>query len=484
MASISKKEHPPTTETMLLAGYWFAGMLRGFPDLTREQIIFPMPSATTLRRDGEGAIRIIRELANQARGLLERLYSANAVINEGQRAIRLTGPATERFVNDIYLWCGDPPDYDKLFKIARSDKGLCTAFLTGIVSLLGSPAASHRHRDVSQPMVSIEIPGFDFISIMQICRCFASIGAWADQVLWNHPSFSSRQNPFYRQWKKGTKLRVRWGVVRSLNLYSLESVLQFASSALANDLTNPDPPCYEVNVQPATSLSVHGELVPDGVRRSIGLPEELRCLAVNFRHFCALVGCNHAPMHSILDALRRLPLSVTPFPFPVKMVCKKSDLPPEVSDVFSWEKYHRVTTIKFDDIVDWVSNTLSVPSLLSARLPVRGEAGNVYGYSSSALRDTAGGLLQFTAGVSNGTRWTQAGFENLLNRTAEFKDLKIEVMASKDSLPVLFKINDNIGVVGPTNERFRDLITWLDPEKNLRPTVKKIDRATYHNLFG
>jgi hypothetical protein len=175
--------------------------------------------------------------------------------------------------------------------------GINTAsFLSGIFDTRASLTLSHRRFTHDAPVVSIEIPGStrNFNFVVQLCAWLTDLGSTTDQILYNHPNQHSASDPYYKGWKKGFKIRF---LVRSfLAQYS------FALQAKSIDVTKIEKhqtkeeqiPCKLRKLRTPSPVSAHTD------QNSDELPIEVRNkLFFHYHHFCAVLGCHHAPVEEI-----------------------------------------------------------------------------------------------------------------------------------------------------------------------------------------
>ena len=189
-------------------------------------------------------------------------------------------------------------------------------FLAGICDVRASLTKSHRNRVATTPIVSVEVPARtkNFTFVVQLCGWMTSIGGVTDQVLYNHPSIQSADNPDYMEWKKGFKIRIRAS--------SFTKKLSFAISAKsfdAQDLASIEDssvqePCCSRKVK-AGIRSIHSDI------NSKDLPESIRGqVFLHYHHICAVLGCPYAPIAEVQSMVNRYKEYISVFP-----ICSKGD---------------------------------------------------------------------------------------------------------------------------------------------------------------
>lgn len=175
--------------------------------------------------------------------------------------------------------------------------GVNTAsFLSGIFDARASLTLSHRRFTDDAPVVSVEIPGStrNFNFVVQLCAWLTDLGSTTDQILYNHPNQHSASDPDYKGWKKGFKIRF---LVRSfLTQYSfaLQAKSIDVSKIEKHQKKEEQTPCFLRKLRTPSPVSVHTD------QKSGELPIEVRNkLFFHYHHFCAVLGCPHAPLEEV-----------------------------------------------------------------------------------------------------------------------------------------------------------------------------------------
>ena len=183
-------------------------------------------------------------------------------------------------------------------------------FIAGICDVRASLTKSHRHRVDTTPIVSIEVPARtkNFAFIVQLCSWMTSIGVATDQILYNHPSLQSADDPYYASWRKGFKIRIRAdSFVKKLSFAISTKGFDAQRLALSADVAKQEP-CLTRKVK-AGHRSIHSELfsedLPDSVRGQVFL---------HYHHICAALGCPFAPMGEIQSMVNEYEQYISVFP--------------------------------------------------------------------------------------------------------------------------------------------------------------------------
>ena len=197
------------------------------------------------------------------------------------------------------------------------DDNLKRRFVAGLADTIGSMAESQRRFTSEHQILSFEIKGYNFNFVCDLCRLLHSINCIPDQVNWNHPNIHCPSNPYYADWSKGFKLRILLDQYAQFGAFAFRTK---AESAVENrslqQQTHSSLPCPEqkMNVTPSCIHPAENDAL---------LPEVIRGgHYIHYRHFCAVLGCEHAPCDKLLEKFSKIGDLVIPFP----IQCKDSTL--------------------------------------------------------------------------------------------------------------------------------------------------------------
>ncbi len=189
------------------------------------------------------------------------------------------------------------------------DDNLKRRFIAGLADSIGSMAKSQRRFTPENQILSLEIKGYNFKFVCDLCRLLHSINCIPDQVNWNHPNIHCTNNPYYSTWNKGFKLRILLDQYAQFGAFAFRTKAESSNENRSlQQQTHSALPCPEqrMNVTPSCIHSAENDAL---------LPEPIRGgHYIHYRHFCAVLGCEHAPYDKILDEFSRLGKLVIPFP--------------------------------------------------------------------------------------------------------------------------------------------------------------------------
>lgn len=189
------------------------------------------------------------------------------------------------------------------------DDNLKRRFVAGLADTIGSMAKSQRRFSEEHQILSFEIKGYNFKFVCDLCRLLYSIKCIPDQVNWNHPNIHCPSDPYYEQWNKGFKLRIL------LDQYARFGAFAFRTKAeSSNENRSLQRETHEANKCEEREIHVTPSTVHPA-ENDPRLPEIIRGgHYIHFRHFCAVLGCEHAPYNEICPFLTQLGNLVNPFP--------------------------------------------------------------------------------------------------------------------------------------------------------------------------
>ena len=193
------------------------------------------------------------------------------------------------------------------------DDNLKRRFIAGLADTIGSVTKSHRRFTDERQIVSFEIKGYNFSLVCSLCRLLYSINCIPDQVTWNHPNIHCTNDPYYKQWNKGFKLRILLDQYAEFGAFAFKTKAEAAREhRKLQQQTHSATKCEESEIR-VTPSTVHP------AEKDVRLPSSIRGgHYIHFRHFCAVLGCEHAPYNQINSHLNNIGELIIPFP----ILCK------------------------------------------------------------------------------------------------------------------------------------------------------------------
>ena len=189
------------------------------------------------------------------------------------------------------------------------DDNLKRRFIAGLADTIGSMAKSQRRFSDEHQILSFEIKGYNFKFVCELCRLLYSINCIPDQVNWNHPNIHCPSDPYYSQWNKGFKLRILLDPYARFGAFAFRTKAESSNEnrSLQREQHEAEKcETREIHITPSTVHPAENDArLPDVIRGGH---------YIHFRHFCAVLGCEHAPYNVICPILNQnLGLLINPF---------------------------------------------------------------------------------------------------------------------------------------------------------------------------
>lgn len=235
------------------------------------------------------------------------------------------------------------------------DDNLKRRFIAGLADTIGSMAPSHRRFTDEHQVLSFEIKGYNYRFVCDLCRLLYSINCIPDQVNWNHPNIHCSKDSYYGAWHKGFKLRVLLDQYAKFGAFAFRTKAEsMQENRKLQKRTHESETCEERNFH-ITPSCVHP------CENDIRLPENIRGgHYIHFKHFCAVMECEHAPYCELDAHFKRIGEMINPFPIlhkgnivEIEKIIKSDDL------LFS--RKYRIEHIKVSTLLnlhDQSKNTL------------------------------------------------------------------------------------------------------------------------------
>lgn len=197
------------------------------------------------------------------------------------------------------------------------DDNLKRRFIAGLADTIGSMAKSQRRFSDEHQILSFEIKGYNFQFVCDLCRLLYSINCIPDQVNWNHPNIHCTSDPYYTQWNKGFKLRIL------LDQYAQFGAFAFRTKAeTLNENRQLQHQTHTAEICENRDFHITPSTVHPA-ENDARLPENIRGgHYIHFRHFCTVMGCEHAPYNKICQCFNNLGELINPFP----ILCKDTNI--------------------------------------------------------------------------------------------------------------------------------------------------------------
>ena len=189
------------------------------------------------------------------------------------------------------------------------DENLKRRFVAGLADTIGSMAKSQRRFTDEHQIISFEIKGYNFKFVCNLCRLLYSINCIPDQINWNHPNIHCTKDPYYVQWNKGFKLRILLDQYAKFGAFAFRTKAEALNENRSLQSETHSAIACEIRKMHFTPSIVHP------AENDARLPDNIRGgHYIHFRHFCAVMGCEHAPYCQIRKQFHHLGDLINPFP--------------------------------------------------------------------------------------------------------------------------------------------------------------------------
>ncbi|MPM09712.1 hypothetical protein SDC9_56034 [bioreactor metagenome] len=344
------------------------------------------------------------------------------------------------------------------------DDNLKRRFIAGLADTIGSMAKSQRRFSDEHQILSLEIKGYNFNFVCNLCRLLYSVNCIADQVNWNHPNIHCTSDPHYRSWNKGFKLRILLDQYAKFGAFAFRTK---AESSIENrslqQQVHSAEKCEEreISIVPATvHPAEHDSRLPKIIRGGH---------YIHFRHFCAVLGCEHAPYGKIERHFSRVGELINPFP----ILCK--DTSDKIKEI-----------VKIDPILsqrEYVDSDVSVSSLFEVFQ--KNENCKIYGNSDDngyPIRKVIQAIAYIIADDSELSGKRPRKYSDVVwNHIDREPDISIKIRQPDLLTPLILIGNGRGALVGADNPRVYKKLVSRSAENKYKLCVRNITEEDLRN---
>lgn len=281
---------------------------------------------------------------------------------------------------------------------------------------------------------------------------------------WNHPNIHCTSDPYYQQWNKGFKLRILLDQYAQFGAFAFRTKAETLNeNRRLQRQTHTAENCEERDFH-ITPSTVHPAENDDR------LPEEIKGgHYIHFRHFCAVLGCEHAPCEKIRNCFSQLGDIVIPFP----ILCKDTNQRIEEiinNDTLLANRQYRVEHILISHLLSQYNYN---PDML-----VWGTNGN-NGYPISEIVQA---IAYVIADENELFGKRPKGYLSIIERHINLEpETTVEVRIPDLLTPLVVLDNGRGALIGARNpEVYRRLIT-VDPNNQYKLLVRPITEEDLRN---
>ena len=347
---------------------------------------------------------------------------------------------------------------------ALIDDNLKRRFVAGLADTIGSTSPSHRRFTEETQIISFEISGFNFKFICELCRLLYSINCIPDQILWNHPNFHAANDPYYQNWTKGFKLRVKLDQYSKFGAFAFRSRAKSAQDNLTlQRSTSPSIPCPDRKLKLSPSCihpAEHDTRFPDEIRDGHYLHN---------RHVCAVLGCEHAPYSQIENICTKAADYINPFSILSKD--SRDAIHHIVSkDPLMAKRVYRVERVSIQKIFDCYKdnkNTLLYGSYDS-------------GYPIVEVMQAVAYVIALDSELS-GKRPRGSLVDLISAHLSRNRYITVECHIPDLLTPLLIYGGTRGALVGPKNPRLYNRLISISPENKYKLLIRNLTEEDFYN---
>lgn len=338
------------------------------------------------------------------------------------------------------------------------DDNLKRRFVAGLADTIGSMAKSQRRFNDEHQIISFEIKGYNFKFVCDLCRLLYSINAIPDQINWNHPNIHCTSNPYYKQWNKGFKLRILLDQYAEYGSFSFRTK---AESSQENRKLQKET--HKAEKCETRALSISASCVHPA-EKDMRLPEVIRDgHYIHCKHFCAVLGCEHAPYNLLKPYLNKIGDYISPFP----ILCKAPRN--EIEQIISSDSL--MSNREYQE-VDWSVETLLKTFKENEKTLMGGDA-ITSGYPLSEILKGIAYVIADDSELS-GKRPKGAFLKVLTKHVTQNPELKVTVKVPELLTPLVILGTMRGALIGAKNPNVYARLATFDEDNPYKLVVRKI----------
>lgn len=344
------------------------------------------------------------------------------------------------------------------------DDNLKRRFIAGLADTIGSMAKSQRRFTDEHQIISFEIKGYNFKFVCELCRLLYDINCIPDQVNWNHPNIHCTNDSYYEQWNKGFKLRIL------LDQYAKFGAFAFKTKAEAlNENRKMQKGVH--SAEQCETRDMH--FIPSTVHpaeNDTRLPSIIKGgHYIHFRHFCAVMGCEHAPYDKIREQFSNIGELINPFPILHKDSYIKIEEIIKTDPLLSEQKYSSIKA--------------SVELLL--RTYNKNKASLLYGTTSNngyPITEILQAVAYVIANEDELSGKRPKGYMQIIEKHLHCNsDVSVEIRRPELMTPLVIVGNDRGALIGAKNPDVYRCLVSLSSKNKYKLIVRKITKEDLTN---
>lgn len=344
------------------------------------------------------------------------------------------------------------------------DNNLKCRFIAGLADTIGSMAKSQRRFTDEHQIISFEIKGYNYKFVCDLCRLLYSINCIPDQINWNHPNIHCTDDPYYPQWNKGFKLRILLDQYAKFGAFAFRTKAETLNENRKLQRETHTAEICETRDMHVTPSTVHP------AESDARLPEIIRGgHYIHFRHFCAVMGCEHAPYCKIKEQFKSLGELINPFP------------------ILHKDSYARIEEIIRSDFLLSKRTYNIVNASVGSLWRLYSEDRNtlIYGESSNSGYPIAEILQAVAYVIANETELfgkRPKGYMQIIDRhLKDDKDISVELRKPDLLTPLVIVRGDRGALIGAKNPNVYEKLVTYEPDNKYKLLVRPITEEDLQN---
>ena len=422
----------------------------------RLEIVFPFDRWGNYKKNPKKASEISRDLINYLKPLFKANFNLEFTfeISEKRWIIFFSNyesitESLESYEIELYGKIKDSVRISSL--VSSMNKQEKMHFIAGLADVVGSVNPQHRSFKDDKQIISIEISGFNYNLIMDICCVFHDLEFTVDQILWNHPNMHSGNNPIYKSWNKGNKIRVLASEFIDQLTFGFNSKSESAEENIKSmadeEIISPSlcPEKFEEQFRMKQKVVHLSE-------KSVKLPENIRnSHYIHMSHICCALNCPYAPKDLIRRKIQSEDIGhIFPY-FPYNINGSESQIQEYINNSILRDENYIEKEIKFETLKDLFENEEFLHF----------DENN----SNYLLNKVIKGLIfliqrKYQILTNSQTRLIGKIPEFLANSSNYFEEI-ITIRIPTHRTPIIFVLDNNAALVGPyLKEVYRSFIEF------------------------
>lgn len=425
----------------------------------RLEIVFPFRRWGNYKKNPKKAGEISRDLINYLKPLFKANFNAEFTFEVSERSWTIFFNNFEGIIEslepyEIELY-GRIKDNIRITNLVTSmNKQEKMHFIAGLADVVGSVNPQHRSFKNDKQVISLEISGFNYNLIKDICCVFHDLEFTVDQILWNHPNMHAGDNPTYKTWNKGNKIRVLASEFIDQLTFGFNSKSESAEENIKSladeEITSPSlcPEKFEEQFrvkQKAVHLYEKSEKLPKNIRGSH---------YIHMGHICCALDCPYAPKDVIRRKIQSEDIGHIFSYFPINLNDTESQV----------NKYINGSILKDETYIEKDYTFITLKGLFENEEYLHFDENN----TNYSLKKVIKGLIFLIQRknniLTNSQTRLKGKIHEFLRDSSKYYEEIITIRIPTHRTPIIFVLDNNAALVGPSLKQLYQSFIEFDPQ--------------------